>query len=66
VLLNQHLRKIATESDFPIVARVIDGPGCGDKPHMPQPIAFTIGGALAGLMLVLAMLAWRVWREPAP
>lgn len=65
VLLNQQLRKIATESDFPIVARVIDGPGCGDQPYLPQPIAYVMAGALAGLMIVLASLAWRAWREPA-
>jgi hypothetical protein len=62
-LLNQQMRKIATESNFPIVARVIDGPGCEDRPYLPRPIPYTIGGALAGLVAMLAFLAWRAWRQ---
>lgn len=65
-LLNQQMRVIATESDFPIVARVIDGPGCEDRPFSPKPIPYTIAGALAGLIGVLLFLVWREWRRPRP
>jgi hypothetical protein len=62
-LLNQQMRKIATESAFPIVARVIDGPGCDDRPDVPRPIPYTFGGAFAGLIAMLAFLAWQAWRQ---
>lgn len=61
-LIAQQLRRITTESELPIAARVIDGPGCGDRPHLPQPVAYTFAGGLAGFMCVLAFFAWKAWR----
>lgn len=50
-LLLQHMHQISARSQLPLAVRVIDGPGCGPRPALPQPFAYLLLGALAGLTL---------------
>jgi hypothetical protein len=50
-LVLQHLRQISSRSRLPLAVRVIDGPGCGPRPTLPQPVPYALLGGAAGLGL---------------
>jgi uncharacterized protein involved in exopolysaccharide biosynthesis len=55
-LLLQHLHQISARSQLPLAVRVIDGPGCEPRPAFPQPVAYLLVGALAGLAVGLCLI----------
>lgn len=61
-LLLQHLRQISARSQLPLAVRVIDGPGCGPRPALPQPIAYVALGLLAGLIFGLLAILIQYFR----
>lgn len=52
-LIMQHLRQISSISNLPLAARIIDGPGCGPRPTLPQPVPYAILGAILGMAICL-------------
>jgi uncharacterized protein involved in exopolysaccharide biosynthesis len=61
-IVAQYLRRIAADSQLPIAARILDGPGCSSRPTLPLPIPYALAGALATFMLTLGYLAVAAWR----
>lgn len=57
-LVLQHFNQISTQSKLPLTVRVIDGPGCSPRPALPQPLAYLVLGAIAGLVLGFALIVW--------